>query len=182
MLSGQKVLFQQAPAGTGKTYVIGVIVKYLMQYANTQEYIILTASTNLVVINMANAVLKTAHSLISDLIFFQSLTAEKLCPQKTDVEFNEWTASRVPELLALGLSLGDTAVDQKDFVKEYVKVRLPHEGRGLDESRALRVAAETTKPRLVFAKLGMIDSFITSCGRTTCLICDEAGLVPKTRS
>ncbi|VDK17570.1 unnamed protein product [Anisakis simplex] len=171
------ILFQQAPAGTGKTFFIAAYVKERLQTLPTSGAMLVTATTNAAVANLADAILTIQPDLSRHtLLFMQSLTAEKRHadgPATRD-------QYRLPEIL-------DDAVQQNlitnptdlHFARRYIARRLSHDGRPDREDRALKLVLSIGQYKIFVMTIAMAENlhrvlwpFITHC------IIDEAGLVP----
>lgn len=69
------VLFQQAPAGTRKTGVIGTYVAEFLPRLHFAESELITSTTNIAVINSTNAILKNIPTLQEDELCFLAVDA-----------------------------------------------------------------------------------------------------------
>ena len=73
-MNGSPVLFQQAPAGTGKTFMAALALWYW--YTNTEDVILATATTNYAIQNSAKALFEYANDLpMGHVLFLQTATA-----------------------------------------------------------------------------------------------------------
>lgn len=139
------------------------------------EVILVVALTNLAVINLANAIFETACFMEVDLIFLQSLTAEKLYPNGTMMHriCGRSQGYRSFSICSICSTL-DAA--QRPFVEKYLEKRLPRTRRGDDEVE--RSASRWIQCSLGHGTIAMTERFYGSVWQNmTYVICDKAGQV-----
>lgn len=109
---------------------------------------------------MATTVLRLLPSLeLSQMIFLQSLAAEKLYKIVRDTEEEGWKEHRLPELLKAMRDNQQVPDEVLHFVNRYVATRLPHLGKRDDDRRALRITLSKLHPCIIVGTIGMIQNF-----------------------
>ncbi|VDK57471.1 unnamed protein product [Anisakis simplex] len=170
------ILFQQAPAGTGKTFVIAAFIQEYMQNS-PNEIVFLAATTNMAVSNMAQAVLKLMPQLSpNELLYLQSLTNERL----VNADDYLWNQHRLPELMTRLIPLDHFHPDELNFARDYTGNRLPHDGKGCHETKALYLALKTNTVRIILGTVAMLEQYLPVLKNyiQRCIF-DEAGLIPE---
>ncbi|VDK49907.1 unnamed protein product [Anisakis simplex] len=170
------ILFQQAPAGTGKTFVISAFIQEHMQTVPL-AITFLAATTNMAVSNMAQAILKLVPQLAhTEFLYMQSLTDERL----TRSDDSLWAPYRMPELMSRLVDLQYFRDDQLQFARDYVNNRIAHDGTGCHEHKALDLVLQTKTVRLICGTIAILEQFLSSLEDyiERCII-DGAGFVPE---
>lgn len=181
---GSPVVYQQAPAGTGKSFTLALAA----QLMGEGEVVLFTAPTNNAVINLAEAVLKADQDdfLACDtfgksvVVVVSSLGMRSVVDAQTtlwrDLTLAEQCRRAQAADLFRGENGGQHAVKQVDRY-----IRLKDEG-GYEPAGEVYAFSELTKhfqPRCIFMTTAMAEIMAEHLKATTRIFADEAGQISR---
>ncbi|VDD97410.1 unnamed protein product [Enterobius vermicularis] len=157
---GNTMVFAQAPAGTGKTYVVAAYVSELyrkIRALQDRELIVITAPTNLAVQNVIKRICQFEPTIpVGEMLLLQSAVAEKLYPGEPSEEWQRYKLANtlkfyqkeeIPEALC-------------SLATRYIEQRAKRDGRKYKEGRVLMLALKIKKPTIVLGTEPMITNFL----------------------
>ena len=133
------VIFQQAPASTGKTLIATVAIWQWYHSTKRQtDIIVVTATTNYAIQNAAKSFFKLVEDLPKGTVIFLQSVAAKLRP--VTVSGQIWCDCRVPELLRDLLDRLKDVIEktERKEIEKYRAKRLEHNGEAFKKTLHLK--------------------------------------------
>lgn len=171
-------IYQYAPAGTGKTFTLAMMVLYQL-LTDHEACILLVSPTNHAMVNLASSVLDKCGSLLQrleTLLMISRMGEDKTRYGKSETWLQHSTLALLKMLEQSG-NLEKLSSGSLSDVKRYLKIRQSLSRQPAGEKVAAKVVSDLQYPKVVFATAHMAELTADVFNRTTFLIYDEAGQI-----
>jgi hypothetical protein len=175
-----RFVYQQAPAGTGKTYTIAVCVLYYLLTKSKETNIVLASPTNHAMKNMAIAVLQACGEILQKLgmlVIVSKTGEEKVKTQEKEPWLQRSTLALIQSLMKES-KLENLASSKIRSLKRYIGLRSSESRIPAGERAAMQVLLEVEYPKITFLTTHMLEVVGKDLTNTSILIYDEAGQIP----